>query len=65
MSLTQDEWLRRYRAQFTACRPAIAAEKIDELVTVEAWQVLGEEYPDNPERAADDEIFGWTESYCG
>lgn len=63
--MPRDEWLRRYRARFEAYQPRIPAETIEQLVTGEAFEVLSEEYPLDPERAAEDEIAGWVESYNG
>jgi hypothetical protein len=58
--LPRDEWLRRYRAELNGRCPTLTEEELAEYANIEAHEALSGEYPDNPERAVDDEIEDWT-----
>jgi hypothetical protein len=54
--MDRNEWLRRYRARLLERRPSLTGEELDELANIEAHEALSADYPDNPERAVDDEL---------
>lgn len=54
--MDRNVWLSRYRARLLERRPSLTGEELDELASIEAHEALSAEYPDNPEKAVDDEF---------
>lgn len=57
--LSQQEWLDRYKAQFVkrGCLPELA----ESASRAETFDVLSEDYEDDPEGSADMEMSYWDE----
>lgn len=54
--MDRNEWLHRYRVHWLKRRPEITSEELGEWANGEAHEALSAEYPDNPEKAVDDEL---------
>lgn len=59
MNLSKSDWLQRYRARLAQRFTHLTPKQLDELADDEAFEVRAQEYPDHPEKAADDEIDSW------
>jgi hypothetical protein len=53
MALSSAKWLERYRARIVHHRPDISRELLDDYATIEAYEVMSVDFPDDPELAVD------------
>ena len=53
MALTCDEWLRRYRARILYHQPNLSRELLDDYGTIDTYQAMSLDFPDDPELAVD------------
>ena len=53
--MDRDEWLRRFRARLLELNPSIPDDVLAAMAGIEAHEALSADYPDNPEKAVDDE----------
>lgn len=56
--LTQDEWFARYKQRFVDIA-GITQVQAQECVNAESFTVLSEDFEDDPEGAADEEMSCW------
>jgi hypothetical protein len=61
--MDREEWLRRFRARLMERNPSIPANVLGELAGDEAYESLSAEYPEDPEKAVDDEANDWPEHH--
>jgi hypothetical protein len=61
--LKRDEWLKRYRVHMLSRCPEVEEGTLAELTSNEVYSDLVGDYPDNPERAIDDELEGCESTY--
>lgn len=57
--MNRSEWLQRYRARYRERRPDLTAQQLDDLADIEAYDSLSDDYPYDPEAAADAEVSDW------
>ena len=53
MALTRDEWLSRYRKRILYHQPAMSPALLDDYATVDTYDVMSLDFPDEPEFAVD------------
>lgn len=53
MALSSSQWLERYRARIVSHQPDISRELLDDYATIETYEVMSEDFPNDPELAVD------------
>ena len=53
MALSCAKWLERYRARIVYHQPGISRELLDSYATVDTFEVMSVDFPDDPEFAVD------------
>ncbi len=56
--IDRDEWLRRYKRRFIE-RAKVTEAQANALAETESFTVLSEDYKNDPEGAADEEMTYW------
>lgn len=53
MALSSAKWLERYRARILHHQPDISVGLLDDYATIETYDVMSPDFPDDPELAVD------------